>query len=94
MPWSRFCFSPFHSGLICSAAFEAETFVSGFEDMTVVSEPVEQRGCHLGITEDGGPFTEAQVRGDDDAGALVELAQKVEEQSSPGSAERQISQLV
>jgi hypothetical protein len=29
--------------------------------MTVVGEPVEQRGCHLGVTENGSPFTEAQV---------------------------------
>jgi len=79
MPRSRFCFSPFFFDLVCGAVFEAEAFVSGFEDMAVVGEPVEQCGGHLGITEDGSPFTEAQVRGDDDAGALVELAQKVEE---------------
>lgn len=29
---------------------------------------------HLGVTEDIGPLAEAEVRGDDDAGTLVELA--------------------
>ena len=81
-PWSRFWFPPFVVGLICGAVFEAEAFVSGFKDMAVVGEPVEQRGGHLGISEDGSPFREAQVGGDDDAGALVELAQEMEEQST------------
>ena len=40
--------------------------------------PVEEGGCHLGIAEDGDPFTELQVGGDDDAGLLVELADQVE----------------
>ena len=29
--------------------------------------PVEERGCLLGIAEDGDPFTELQIGGDDDA---------------------------
>jgi hypothetical protein len=45
-----------------------------------VGEPVEQRGGHLGIAEHAGPFAEAEVGGDDDAGALVELAQQMEQQ--------------
>ena len=47
-----------------------------------MSEAVEKRGCHLGVTEDGGPFAEAEICGDDDAGALVELAEKMEQQSA------------
>ena len=82
MPWSRFRFSPFVFGLICGAVFESEAFVSGFKDVAVVGEAVEERGGHLGIAEDGSPFREAQVGGDDDAGALVELAQEMEEQST------------
>ena len=42
-------------------------------------EPVQQRGGHLGINEDLGPFAEAEAGGDDHAGALVELAQEVEQ---------------
>jgi len=45
-----------------------------------MGEPIEERGRHLGIAEDGGPFAEAEIRSDDDASALVEFAQQVEEQ--------------
>ena len=55
-----------------------------------MGKPVEQRRCHLGIAEDARPFTEAEVCSDDDAGALVELAQEVEEQCTARSAERQV----
>jgi hypothetical protein len=41
---------------------------------------LEQRGGHLGVAEDAGPFAEAQVGRDDDARVLVELAQQMEEQ--------------
>lgn len=43
------------------AIFEAETVVSGFEDVAVMRQPVEQRRRHLGIAEDAGPFAEAEV---------------------------------
>ena len=43
-------------------------------------EPVEQGCGHLGIAEHVCPFAEAEVGGDDDAGALVEFAQQVEQQ--------------
>jgi hypothetical protein len=36
-----------------------------------MGEPIEERGGHLRVAEDGGPLAEAQVGGDDDAGALV-----------------------
>jgi len=56
--------------------------------------PVEERGCHLGIAEDGDPFTEFQVRCDDDAGLLVERADEMEQQRAAGLWERNVSQLV
>ena len=59
--------------------FEAEAIVSGFKDVTVVSKAVEQDGGHLCITEDHSPFAEAQVGGDHDASALVELAQHMKQ---------------
>ena len=62
--------------------------------MAAVREPVEQGGGHLGVAEDRGPFAEAQVGGDDDAGVLAELAQQVERQRSARGAERQMPQLV
>jgi hypothetical protein len=43
-----------------------------------VGESIEQRGGHLGVAKDCGPFAEAKVGGDDDAGALVQFAQQSE----------------
>lgn len=34
-----------------SAVLEAESVVSGFEDVAMLSDPVEQRGRHLGVAE-------------------------------------------
>jgi len=59
--------------------FEVEAVVSGLQDVAAVGQAVEECSCHPGIAEDGGPFTTAQVRGDDDAGAFVKLAQQMEE---------------
>src|SRR5258708_5009352 len=76
------------------AVFEAEAVVSGFEDVTSVGETVEQRGRPLGVAEHGCPLAEAEISRDDDAGALVELAQQMEEQRPAGGAERQVAKLV
>lgn len=54
------------------AGFEAPAVVAGFDDVTVVGEAVEQRGCHLCVAEDGRPFGEAEIGRDDDAGPLIE----------------------
>ena len=59
-----------------------------------MGEAVEQRRRHFGVAEDGRPFAEAQVRRDDDAGALVELAEQMEEQRAAGGAERQVTEFV
>ena len=59
-----------------------------------MGEAIEQRGRHLCVAEHGGPFAEAEVCRDDDAGLLVELAQQVEEQRAAGGAERQVAKLV
>jgi len=48
--------------------------IAGFEEAAAVCEPIQQCGCHLGIPEDQGSFGEAEVRGDDHAGALVKFA--------------------
>lgn len=44
-----------------------------------MGKPVEQRGGHLGIAEGAGPFAEAEVRRDDDAGTFVKFAEQMEE---------------
>ena len=51
--------------MIVSAAFEAPTVIAGLDDVAVVSQAIEQRSRHLGITEDGWPFTEGEIGGDD-----------------------------
>lgn len=42
-----------------------------------MSEAIEQCGGHFGVAEDIGPFGEAQVGGDDHAGAFVEFGQQL-----------------
>jgi hypothetical protein len=59
-----------------------------------VGQAIEERGGHLGVAEDRSPFAEAEIGGDGDAGAIVELAQKVEEQGAARGAERQVAEFV
>jgi hypothetical protein len=47
--------------------------------VTSVWETIEWRGRHLGVSEHGCPPAEAEIGRDDDAGALVELAEQMEE---------------
>ena len=42
-------------------------------------ETVEECCCHLCVAEDLSPFTEAEIGRDDDTGALIEFAEKVEQ---------------
>ena len=60
----------------------------------MMGETVEQRGGHLGVAEDGGPFAEGEVGGDDDRSALVEPAHEVEEQLPAGLSEGQVAEFV
>ena len=79
----------------CSGAgLEAPALVAGLDDVAVVGEAVEERGRHLGVAEDGGPFAEVEVRRDDDRGALVEAADQVEEQLAAGLREGEIAELI
>jgi hypothetical protein len=59
-----------------------------------VGEAVEQGCGHLCIAKHCGPFTEAEVGGDHDAGAFVKLAQQMEQQRPARCTEGQISQLI
>ena len=59
-----------------------------------MGETVEQGRCHLCVAKDCGPFAEAEACCDDNAGALVKLAQEVEQQGSARGAEGQVAQLV
>lgn len=76
------------------AGREAEAIVAGFQNVAEVGEPIGQRHGHLGIAKDHGPFSEAEIGGDDDAAALVEFAQQMEGQCAAGGAEQKVSQQV
>jgi hypothetical protein len=75
------------------AVLEAPGLVAGFDDLAVMCEAVEQRRRHLGVAEDGGPFAEGEVCGDDDRGALVEAVDEVEQELTAGLCEGQIAEL-
>ena len=60
----------------------------------MVGQAIEQGCGHLGVAEDGGPFAESEVGGDDDRGALVEPAHQVEQQLATGLGEGQVAEFV
>src|SRR5204863_8734257 len=68
--------------------------VSGLDDIAVVGQSIEQRSRHLGIAEHTRPFTEGEIGGDDDRGALVEPADEVEQELTAGLGEWQIAEFV
>ena len=82
------------AGAGSGAVLEAPTLVAGLDDLAMMGETVEQRGGHLGVAEDGGPFAEGEVGGDDDRGSLVEPAHQVEEQLPAGLGEGQVAEFV
>jgi hypothetical protein len=63
--------------LVVIAAFESPAVVSGLDDVTVMGQPVEQCGGHLGVAEHAGPFSECEIGGDNDGSALVEPADEM-----------------
>jgi hypothetical protein len=46
------------------AVLEPKAVIAGFEDVAVMGEAIEQRGCHFRITEHAGPLAEAKVTRD------------------------------
>ena len=68
---------------------------ASLDAIAVMDDAVEQRRGHLGIAEHGRLLAEGEVRGDDDdAGALIELADEVEQQLSSRACEWLRSKLV
>jgi len=45
--------------------FHSPGVVSGFQDFTMMREPVEHGGGHFLVAEDLGPFSEGKIGGDD-----------------------------
>src|SRR3546814_3954276 len=78
---------------LSAAVFEAPAVVARLDDIAVVGDAVEQRRGHFGVAEHGRPFAEGEVRGDDDAGPLIKLADEVEQQLPSRAGERQITEL-
>lgn len=76
------------------SGIDHEAVVASLKDMAVMGQAIVERGDHLGITDDRRPFAEAEVGSDDHAGALVELAQQVEEQRPARGAERQVGLVI
>ena len=74
--------------MIVVAAFEAPAVIAGLDDVTVMGQPIEQRGGHFGVAEHARPFAEGEVGGDDDRGLLVEAANQVEQELPAGLGER------
>ena len=58
--------------LVVIAAFESPAVVSGLDDVTVMGQPGEQCGGHLGVAEHAWPFSEGEIGDDSDGSALVE----------------------
>ena len=59
-----------------------------------MGQPIEERRCHLRVTKDVSPFTEAQIGCDDDTGALVEAAEQMEQQGAPRRTEGEITEFI
>ena len=76
------------------AGLEAPALVAGLDDVAAVGEPVEECGRHLGVAEDGGPFSAVEVRRDDDRCARVKAADQVEQELAARPGERQVSRFV
>ena len=80
--------------MIVVAAFESPAVVAGLDNVAVVGEPVEQRGCHLGVAEHAWPFAKGEIGCDDDGRALVEPADEVEQELAAGLSERQVAEFI
>src|SRR5271165_932197 len=76
------------------AVLEAPALVPGLDDVAVMGEAIEQRRCHLWVSEHARPFAEGEIGGDQDRGALVEPADEVKEKLAAGLRERQVAELV
>ena len=72
------------TGCVCAGVSKPPALVAGLHDVAMVGEAIEQRSGHLGVAKDAGPLREGEVGRDDHAGALVELAEQVEQQYPSG----------
>jgi hypothetical protein len=45
------------AGCVVVAVFEASAAIARLNDIAVMGQVIEQRGCHLGVAEHTGPFS-------------------------------------
>ena len=62
--------------------------------MAVMGESIQQCRSHLLVNKHRGPFGEAEIGGNDDAGSLVQLADQMEQQGATDLADGQVAQFV
>ncbi len=67
---------------------------SDVDDVTVVKEPIDQRGGHDFITKDVAPLLEAFVARKHGGGVLVAAAHELEEVHGSGARDRQVADFV
>ena len=68
----------------CRTVSETIAVIAGFDDVAMVGQAVEQRGGHLGVVEDPGPFTEGEIGGDY-VESRVKLPESISRSSGPYS---------
>jgi hypothetical protein len=87
---------PFFRLLVDSGGtvLQAVALVTGLDAMAMMGQAVKQCVGHLGAPEHAGPLREAQVGDDDQAGALLEFADQLEEQRTAGVTERQVPEFI
>ena len=73
---------------------ESPGFVTGFDDVAMMSQPIEHCRGHFGIAKDVAPLGERQVCRDHHAGMLIELRQQMEQQGPSGLAKGQTAEFV
>ncbi|GCE83515.1 hypothetical protein MSKU9_1656 [Komagataeibacter diospyri] len=56
-----------------------------------MGQPLDERRCHLRVTKNVSPVSEAQIGCDDDTGASVEAAEQMEQQGATRCAEGEIT---
>ena len=62
-----------------AAVLESVRFVGRFHDMTMISEPIQKRRDHVGVTQHAEPFKKAQVDCNYDTAMLVPLRQQMKQ---------------
>ena len=74
-------------GFGSGAVLEAPAFGAWHNDLALMGEAVEERGCHLGVADDGGPISEGEVGGEQNGGLFLEPAEQVEQELATGLGE-------